>query len=155
MENNALTSNLGKELKKSINNAQKIDINVSFLMESGVKLILNDLEKAIEKGVKIRILTGNYLNITQPQALYLLFEKDIDLRFYSNPNHSFHPKAYIFHNESDSEIYIGSSNLSKGALTDSIEWNYHFKKSEKTADFMHFQNTFNDLFENKNKKYRT
>ena len=154
MENNALTSNLGKELKKSINNAQKIDINVSFLMESGVKLILNDLEKAIEKGVKIRILTGNYLNITQPQALYLLFEKDIDLRFYSNPNHSFHPKAYIFHNESDSEIYIGSSNLSKGALTDSIEWNYHFKKSEKTADFMHFQNTFNDLFENKKPKFQ-
>lgn len=65
-------------------------------MESGVKLILNDLEKAIEKGVKIRILTGNYLNITQPQALYLLFQKNIDLRFYSNPNHSFHPKAYIF-----------------------------------------------------------
>ena len=27
-------------------------------MESGVKLILNDLKKAIEKGVKIRILTG-------------------------------------------------------------------------------------------------
>ena len=121
-------------------------------MESGVKLILNDLKKAIKKGVKIRILTGNYLNITQPQALYLLFEKDIDLRFYSNPNHSFHPKAYIFHSENDSEIYIGSSNLSKGALTNSIEWNYHFKKSENNKDFNHFQDTFNDLFENKSVK---
>lgn len=117
MENNAITKNLGNELKKSFENAESIDIIVSFLMESGVKLILNDLKKAIEKGVKIRILTGNYLNITQPQALYLLFEKDIDLRFYSNPNHSFHPKAYIFHSKNDSEIYIGSSNLSKGALT--------------------------------------
>ena len=125
MENNAITKNLGNELKKSFENAKSIDIIVSFLMESGVKLIINDLKKAIKKGVKIRILTGNYLNITQPQALYLLFEKDIDLRFYKNPNHSFHPKAYIFHNENDSEIYIGSSNLSKGALTNSIEWNYH------------------------------
>lgn len=92
---------------------QKVLIILFHLMESGVKLILNDLEKAIEKGVKIRILTGNYLNITQPQALYLLFQKNIDLRFYSNPNHSFHPKAYIFHDKNDSEIYIGSSNLSK------------------------------------------
>lgn len=58
MENNALTVNLYTELKKSIENAESIDIIVSFLMESGVKLILNDLKKAIEKGVKIRILTG-------------------------------------------------------------------------------------------------
>ena len=152
MENNAITINLGKELKRSIENAESIDIIVSFLMESGVKLILNDLEKAIKKGVKIRILTGNYLNITQPQALYLLFDKNIDLRFYDNPNHSFHPKAYIFNNESDSEIYVGSSNLSRGALTNSIEWNYHFKKSDKPNDFKHFQDTFNDLFENKSIK---
>lgn len=152
MENNAITKNLGNELKKSFENAKSIDIIVSFLMESGVKLILNDLKKAIKKGVKIRILTGNYLNITQPQALYLLFEKDIDLRFYKNPNHSFHPKAYIFHSENDSEIYIGSSNLSKGALTNSIEWNYHFKKSENNKDFNHFEDTFNDLFENKSVK---
>ena len=147
--NNAITSNLGKELKRSIENAQQIDIIVSFLMKSGVKLILNELDEAIKKGVKIRILTGNYLNITQPEALYLLFEKGIDLRFYDNPRHSFHPKAYIFHCENDSEIYIGSSNLSKGALTNSIEWNYHFKKSDNTKDFMHFQETFNDLFENR------
>ena len=75
MENNKITKNLGNELKKSIENAKSIDIIVSFLMESGVKLILNDLKKAIKKGVKIRILTSNYLNITQPQDLYLLFEK--------------------------------------------------------------------------------
>lgn len=149
MDNNAITINLGNELKRSIENAESIDIIVSFLMESGVKLILNDLDKAIEKGVKIRILTGNYLNITQPQALYLLFDKNIDLRFYDNPNHSFHPKAYIFNNGNDSEIYVGSSNLSRGALTNSIEWNYHFKKSDKPDDFRHFQDTFNDLFENK------
>ncbi|MBQ5802304.1 MAG: hypothetical protein IIW27_04655, partial [Clostridia bacterium] len=50
-------------------------------------------------GVKIRILTGNYLNITQPHALYLLRKElrdKIDLRFYNVPNKSFHPKAYIF-----------------------------------------------------------
>ena len=73
---------------------------------------------------------------------------NLDLRFYNNPNKSFHPKAYIFHNKYDSEIYVGSSNMSKGALTDSIEWNYHFTKSEKPEDFNNFQNTFEDLFAN-------
>lgn len=143
---------LYNRLKSSINNAESIDIIVSFLMESGVKLIIDDLKQAILKGVEIRILTGNYLNITQPHALYLLRRElgdDLDLRFYNVPNKSFHPKAYIFHNESDSEIYIGSSNLSKGALTDSIEWNYYFKRSKSPEDFNQFYNNFEYLFYNK------
>lgn len=151
---NAFTGNdcsLYNELKSSIHSADRIDIIVSFLMESGVKLIINDLKNAVENSAEIRILTGNYLNITQPQALYLLRKElgdKIDLRFYNVPNKSFHPKAYIFHNKLDSEIYLGSSNLSKGALTDSIEWNYHFKKSDNEEDFNYFFNTFEDLFEN-------
>ena len=135
------------EIKNSIQNAESIDIIVSFLMESGVKLIINDLKNS---NAKIRILTGNYLNITQPHALYILkseLEDNLDLRFYNIQNKSFHPKAYIFHNKDDSEIYIGSSNLSRGALTTSIEWNYHFTKSQNKDDFNHFQSTFEELFE--------
>ena len=60
------------QLKLSMLHAKKIDIIVSFLMESGVRLILNDLKTALDMGVQIRILTGNYLGITQPSALYLL-----------------------------------------------------------------------------------
>lgn len=135
-------------IKESINNAESIDIIVSFLMESGVKLIINDLK---DSNCKIRILTGRYLNITQPQALYLLKKElgdNLDLRFYNIKNKSFHPKAYFFHNKKDSEVYIGSSNLSKGALTDSIEWNYHFTKSENENDFNQFYQNFEDLFNN-------
>ena len=150
MEQNTFIGNnldFYNEIQNSIQNAEHIDIIVSFLMQSGVKLILNDLKKSDKK---IRILTGKYLNITQPQALVLLkseLKGNLDLRFYNIENKSFHPKAYIFHNNKDSEIYIGSSNLSKGGLTTSIEWNYHFKKSEKPDDFNHFQNTFEELFE--------
>lgn len=134
------------EIRKSIENAESIDIIVSFLMESGVKEIINELKKSV---APIRILTSSYLNITQPQALYLLkseLKDNLDLRFYNVKNKSFHPKAYIFHSKNDSEIYIGSSNLSRGALTTSIEWNYHFTKSEKPNDFSYFQNTFENLF---------
>ena len=151
-ETNAFTGNnpiFYNRLKSSIAEAKSIDIIVSFLMESGVKLIIGDLKEAISKGVRIRILTGNYLNITQPHALYLLrmeLGDNLDLRFYDVANKSFHPKAYIFHNESDSEIYIGSSNLSKGGLTDSIEWNYHFKRSLCIEDFDDFYQNFESLF---------
>ena len=150
MKMNAFTGNNNdfySQLKKSIANAESIDIIVSFLMKSGVKLIINDLKKS---KLKIRILTTDYLNITQPEALFLLkseLKDNLDLRFYSEPN-SFHPKAYFFHTKDDSEIYVGSSNMSKGALTTSVEWNYHFKKSEKPNDFRHFQDTFEDLFAN-------
>ena len=151
---NSITGNkdhLYPKLKQSFKTATTIDIIVSFLMESGVKLILQDLKEALKRGVKIRILTGNYLKITQPQALYLLkseLKDKVDLRFYNNPNKSFHPKAYMFHNPIDSEIYIGSSNISRGALTSSIEWNYRFLKSTAPNDFKVFYDTFEDLFNN-------
>lgn len=151
---NSITGNkqyLINRLKTSIKNATTIDIIVSFLMESGVKLLLQDLKEALNRGVKIRILTGNYLKITQPQALYLLkseLKDKVDLRFYNNPNKSFHPKAYMFHNPIDSEIYIGSSNISREALTSSIEWNYRFLKSAAPNDFKVFYDTFEDLFNN-------
>lgn len=52
--------------------ADRIDIIVSFMMESGVRMILKDLKSALDRGVQIRVLTGNYLGITQPSALYLI-----------------------------------------------------------------------------------
>jgi HKD family nuclease len=60
------------QLVGSLKKAQSVDIIVSFLMESGVKLLLKDLDSALDRGAKIRILTGNYLGITQPYALYLI-----------------------------------------------------------------------------------
>ena len=107
------------QLSQSISHAKKIDIIVSFLMESGVKMLLNDLKAALDRGVTLRILTGNYLGITQPSALYLLKYKlgeRVDLRFYNENERSFHPKAYIFHYEDRDEIFIGSSNISRSAL---------------------------------------
>lgn len=152
--NNAITGDknyLYYRLKESFKTADKIDIIVSFLMESGVKLLIDDIRQAVERGVHIRILTGNYLKITQPSALYLLkneFGDKIDLRFYNVSYKSFHPKSYMFHNKYDSEIYIGSSNISRGALTSSIEWNYRFLKSQNRNDYDEFFSTFEDLFNN-------
>ncbi len=153
--NNVITGDednyLSYWLKQSIKRANRIDIIVSFLMESGVKMLVEDLKDAIDKGVKVRILTGNYLSITQPQALYLLRDvlgDRIKLRFYSEKNKSFHPKAYIFHYEDDGEVFIGSSNISRGALTNSIEWNYRLTKGNNVEDFKAFADSFENLWKN-------
>lgn len=139
------------QLKMSMLKANKIDIIVSFLMESGVRMILKDLKIALERGAQIRILTGNYLGITQPSALYLIKKElgnRIDLRFYNDKERSFHPKSYIFHYENSGEIYIGSSNISRSALTSGIEWNYRFGSLGDNRNFTLFYETFVDLFEN-------
>ncbi|MDE6213079.1 MAG: NgoFVII family restriction endonuclease, partial [Lachnospiraceae bacterium] len=138
------------QLKMSMQKAVRIDIIVSFLMESGVKMILKDLRAALDRGVQIRILTGNYLGITQPSALFLIKKElgdRIDLRFYNDKERSFHPKAYIFHYENSGEIFIGSSNISKSALTSGIEWNYRFGSLADGENFRLFYETFLDLFE--------
>lgn len=138
-------------LKNSLQQANIIDIMVAFLMESGVHLLLEDLKDAADRNCSIRILCGNYLNITQPQALYLLRDAlgdKIDLRFYNNPTKSFHAKAYLFENISEKEIYIGSSNMSRSALTSGIEWNYRITDSTNKFDYHYFKDTFEDLFLN-------
>lgn len=138
------------QLKMSISSAKKIDIIVSFLMESGVRMILKDMKTALERGAKIRLLTGNYLGITQPSALYLIKKElgtQIDLRFYNDKERSFHPKAYMFHYENYSEIYIGSSKVSRSALTSGIERNYRFTDRTDAENFNAFFETFEDLFE--------
>ena len=72
----------------------------------------------------------------------------MDLRFYNEKGRSFHPKAYIFHYDNYSDIFIGSSNISRSALTSGIEWNYRFSSLKDAASFKRFQQTFDELFEN-------
>lgn len=137
------------QLKMSMRKAKQIDIIVSFLMESGVRMILSDIKSALARGAKVRILTGNYLGITQPSALYLIKKElgdCVDLRFYNDKGRSFHPKSYIFHYENMGEIYIGSSNVSRSALTSGIEWNYRFNSIADNKNFQAFYHTFEELF---------
>lgn len=139
------------QLINSLKQADSVDIVVSFLMESGVRMLLSEFENALKRGTKIRILTGNYLGITQPSALYLIKHKlgeQVELHFYNEKNRSFHPKSYIFHYKDYSTIYIGSSNISRSALTSGIEWNYRFSSKTDFNNYEKFYNTFLDLFQN-------
>ncbi|MCW3490227.1 DEAD/DEAH box helicase family protein [Dethiobacter alkaliphilus] len=136
-------------LSESIQKAQSIRFIVSFLMESGAKLLVTELENAAKRGVPIKILTGRYLEITEPAALYYLMDRlrdGVEIRFVRENLHSFHPKAYLFDHEEDSEIYVGSSNISKTALTNGVEWNYRLLRSQSPDDYDTFSEMFDTLF---------
>jgi superfamily II DNA or RNA helicase/HKD family nuclease len=149
---NAITGengNLYEYLKKEIAKATEIKFIVSFLMESGVKLLVRDIKKKALQGVPIKIVTGTYLNITEPSALYLLKKELgnlVDIRFYSNTSISFHTKTYIIKQNEGGTIFIGSSNLSRSALTTGVEWNYRLMENMAPEDFKSFDESFDRIF---------
>ena len=133
-------------LKKSINESDEIIMNVSFIRDSGIKLLIDELKEAKEKGKKIKILTSDYMRVTEPNALYRLLEVG-GVKIFNNPsNKSFHSKTYIFKRENQFEIYIGSSNISYSALITGVEWNYNFIK-EKDAEVAEILEKFGELYE--------
>ncbi|MGF7186356.1 HKD family nuclease [Desulfitispora alkaliphila] len=151
---NAIVGNdefLINHLTQAINRSEKIRFNVAFLMESGVKLLGPQLREAIQNGVELKILTGSYMSVTEPSAIYYLLDilnDNVDIRFFDDKTRSFHPKAYIFDYGEDGEIFVGSSNVSKSALISGIEWNYKINKHSHQEDYQKFSNTFDTLFNN-------
>lgn len=130
--------------------ADSIDICVSFLKISGISLILPALRAADQAGRKIRLLCGTYMGITEPTAL-LILRKELspraELRLFASQEISFHPKCWMFHLPNRTQILIGSSNVSRSALTSGIEWNYTFSSEDDPDSVSQIERSFEDLWE--------
>lgn len=102
-------------------------------MKSGVEVIRDSLKEAAERGAEIKICTGDYLYVTQPEALVELINihRDIEVRLWQSNGISFHPKAYIIETYEHGTLIIGSSNLSRSALTSGIEWNLSMEENAR------------------------
>jgi len=139
------------KLQHCIKRAKKMYFIVSFIRDSGIKLLINSIKEASIEGKEIKIITSNYMNITEPNALYRLyeiFEKNKNIKIFNNPNISFHPKTYIFEYENgEGEVLVGSSNISYSALMSGVEWNYAFKKSKHEKEYFEFLDEFEELYE--------
>lgn len=102
-------------------------------MKSGVIYLKSALQSAIQNKADIKICTGDYLYITQPEALeeLITISNKIEVRLWRSNGVSFHPKAYLFQSENREHLVIGSSNLSKSALTHGVEWNISISNNEE------------------------
>jgi diadenosine tetraphosphate (Ap4A) HIT family hydrolase len=108
--------------------AHDVDIAVAFVLESGLERLEPHLFDVLDRGGRIRFLTGDYLDCTEPRALRRLLDLTSSLKgsaqirvFQTTKDVGFHPKTYHL---PDRAAYVGSSNLSKRALEQGIEWNY-------------------------------
>jgi superfamily II DNA or RNA helicase/HKD family nuclease len=147
-------------LRSEVHRATEIDLAVSFVMNSGLELLFDELAEAVEeRGARLRMLTTDYLNVTEPKALrhlMLLVERGADVRVYEARERSFHLKAYLFVRSEDDRVvegsaWIGSSNLSRTALLDGIEWNYRVdalggEPPSVRERFHHVRESFEELF---------
>ncbi|WP_100917450.1 DEAD/DEAH box helicase family protein [Candidatus Thiodictyon syntrophicum] len=129
-------------LLTAIRHANRIDLAVAFIKSSGLTLLFDALADAIEtRGAQLRILTSDYLDVTDPPALrrlLLLAERGADVRVFQAEDESFHLKAYIcVQNQEGREVwgaaFVGSSNISRTALTDGLEWNYRVNWADDPA----------------------
>lgn len=141
-----------KTIQAALRSADHADMLSAFVQVSGVQLLVGDLADALAKGCKIRFLTGDYLGITSAHALRMLWRlacehPGFDARFYETPrNIAFHPKSYVFLRGEEGVAYVGSSNLSRSALQDGIEWNLRLVSSLDEATFNAVRARFEQLF---------
>jgi superfamily II DNA or RNA helicase/diadenosine tetraphosphate (Ap4A) HIT family hydrolase len=139
-------------LKAAMGRAAQVDFSVAFIKQSGVDLLRGHLQDLLERQGRVRIITGDYLDVTEPQALEDLLELGPNLELYvveCVPGMSFHPKAYLFYTSdqrtTSHSAYIGSSNISRMALLAGIEWNYRVDESIHGEGFGAMKAAFDEL----------
>jgi len=116
---------LEHELRQEMLTADRVDILVSFIKWSGLRLLEPAFENLAARGIPVRIVTTSYMGASDPDAIASLaarpgFSVKVS---YDTDRTRLHAKAYHFHRHSGfSTAYIGSANMSRPAMTSGLEW---------------------------------
>ncbi|MGF7042019.1 DUF3427 domain-containing protein [Mucilaginibacter lappiensis] len=136
---------LESEIKKEIRSSDEICWLVSFIKFSGIRIFENELIEFTNSGKKLRIITTSYMGATDIKAVEFLSSlKNTDIKVSYNVEHErLHAKAYLFlRNTGFNTGYIGSSNMSRSALTNGLEWNLKVTSKEINHIIEKFKKTF-------------
>ena len=128
---------VGSEISLDIKTADRIDLLVSFIKFRGWRLIADELKEFVQRsGTRLRILTTTYMGATDEKAIQELFllkrYGNVEIKVsYNGEQDRLHAKVYGFYRNSGADTaYIGSSNLSKEAITTGMEWNMRITHAE-------------------------
>ncbi|MEV0222347.1 DUF3427 domain-containing protein [Streptomyces sp. NPDC050704] len=136
---------LGFELRAELATADRVDLLCAFVKWHGLRIIEQALKAAHERKVRIRVITTTYIGATERRALDRLvreFNAEVKVN-YETRSTRLHAKAWLFRRESRYDTaYVGSSNLSKAALLDGLEWNVRLSSISTPDVLRKFEATF-------------
>ena len=124
-----------EKLKQNIDECQSFSFSVSFIKKAGLKLIIPNIDAALARGAKGKIITTTYQNFTDVDSLEYFFslqakypeqfECHLDKECFADKAGNkvgFHSKGYLFRFHDHNELLVGSSNITVYALLKKVEW---------------------------------
>ncbi len=136
---------LGSELRAELDTCDEVDLLCAFVKWYGLRLLEPELRRLKERGAPFRVITTTYMGATDPSALDRLvseFGAEVKIQ-YDAQRTRLHAKAWMFRRQTTFDTaYVGSSNLSRAALLDGVEWNVRLSRVGTPALLEKFRATF-------------
>lgn len=126
--------------------AADVWVVAAFVQDSGLDVLRESVFSLLERGGRVRLVTGDYLNITQADALARMLDwqgafsaadepgcfeaRVVETRSLPGSSKSFHPKSWRFEGPQSAVAFVGSSNVSYSALKSGVEWNLRIDRAQ-------------------------
>ncbi|MDV8002187.1 phospholipase D-like domain-containing protein [Rhodococcus sp. IEGM 1408] len=140
---------LGNELALEMESADEVDLLCAFVKFTGVTVLAPQFKLLADRGISPRVLTTTYMGATDRRALDVLvndYGAQVKVRF-EKASTRLHAKAWLFRRHSSFDTaYVGSSNLSRAALVDGLEWNVRLSSVAHAAQLAKFRAVFDSYW---------